>query len=231
MKPLYKFKIMNHGNEDFDEKYFSMFFKKYDAYEFLFYCRWFAGWIKLLEQFIPIKEGYGRQVLEVGCGIGAFAKHLRERGFEVTATDISHFIIKQAKKHQKDINFRVDNIEKEFKINKKFDYIFALEVLEHLKNPKRALANIRKVLINNGILVFSTPIPTKKTLADPMHVNLHEPEYWLKLGKELGFKQIFYTHATFIPYFYRFHSFFSYGFPIRITLPFLNTTCFIFFKK
>lgn len=222
---------MQHGKGEFDENYFGIFFKKYDFSELMFYYRWFKGWINLLDNFLPLKKGTGKKVLEVGCAIGAFSKLLKERGFDVIATDISDYIIKKAAKLQNNIKFRVSDIEKGVSTKKEFDYIFAFEVLEHLKNPRKALFNMKKLLKIDGILVFSTPIPTKQTLADPMHINVHPSSYWINMGDKLKFKKVSYKNVAFIPYFYRFSSLFSIGFPVRIDLPFINNTCFYFFEN
>lgn len=222
---------MKHGKDAFDRKYFGIFFKNYDYSELMFYYKWFKGWINLLDRFLPLKRGSGKKALEVGCAIGAFSKLLKERGFKVVAIDISNFIIKKAQKLQNDIEFKVSDIDKGIETKEKFDYIFALEVLEHLLDPRRALFNMKKVLKKHGILVFSTPIPTNQTLADPMHVNIHPPKYWISLGKDLGFKKVSFKFVAFVPFLYRFHSFFSIGFPTKINLPFVNNTCFYFFEN
>lgn len=228
---LYKFRVMQHGKEEFDKNYFGIFFKKYDKSEFLFYYRWFKGWINLLDKFNSLKNGKDKKVLEIGCAIGAFSKLLKERGFDVTAIDISEFIIKKAKELQKDVNFKILDIEGDIRTNEKYEYIFALEVLEHLNNPKKALFNMKKLLKKDGVLVFSTPLPTKQTLADPMHINVHSHSFWLSLGKKLKFKKIYLKDVSFIPYLYRFSSIFSIGFPLKINLPFVNNTTFYFFEN
>lgn len=222
---------MEHGKENFDEQYFGMFFKNYNQKELDFYYRWFKGWFKFINRYLPIKNGKGKKALEVGCAIGAFSKILSEHGFYVEGTDISSFILKRAKKNVPNIKFFVSDIEEDIPTKIQFDYIFSFEVLEHLKDPKKALSNIKKALKEEGVLVFSTPIPTKKTLADPMHLNVHKPIFWLSLGKKLGYRKMFYKSAIFIPFLYRLSSFFSLGLPIKLNLPFLNSTCFYFFSK
>lgn len=222
---------MKHGANGFDKNYFGIFFNKYNKSELQFYYRWFKGWIYLLDNFLSLKNGSGRKILEIGCAIGAFSKLLKERGFDVVATDISEFIIRRAKKLQEDIDFRVLDIEKKVDTKEKFDYIFALEVLEHLNSPHLAISNMKIFLKDKGYLVFSTPIPTKQTLADPMHINVHPPQYWLSLGKKLGFKKVFFKQVAFFPFLYRFHSVFSIGFVTNINLPFVNNTCLYFFEN
>lgn len=220
---------MQHGKKEFDKNYFGIFHKKYDYAELSYYYRWFNGWVNLFAKFLPLKEGGNRKVLEIGCSIGAFSKHLKQRGFDVEAVDISKFIITRAQILQKDISFKVMDIEREIKIKKKYDYIFALEVLEHLQNPTKALANIKRLLNPNGVLIFSTPTPSKQTLADPMHINVHSSSYWINLGKELKYKKMIVQHVSFVPYLYRFSNLLSYGFSTPFDLPFVNNTCFYFF--
>ena len=54
------------------------------------------------------------------------------------------------------------------------------------------------MLNKNGTLIFSTPFPTKRSLGDPTHINVHEEKWWLYIGKKLDFqKQNLYT-----PHFY-----------------------------
>lgn len=224
-------KLLKHGKKVFDEQYYGMFFEKYSYKEMLSYYRFFIGWIRFLDRYLPLKNGKGKKVLEVGCGIGAFAKILNERGFEVDATDISPFIIERAKKIHPDIDFRVLDIEKNVRVKKKYDDIFAFEVMEHLKNPLQALVNIKKMLKDNGVLIFSTPFPTEEMLADPMHINIHPPEYWLSKGKEIGFKKVKLKNVSFIPFLYKIHSFFSIALPFRIDSDYINSTGIYFFKK
>lgn len=223
--------MLQHGNTHFDKVYYRRFHRDYDKKELDLYIRWFSGWIGFLDRYLPLKKGDSRRVLEVGCSIGAFARILEKRGFKVIATDISSFIIKRAKRLQKGVDFRTLNIEKEISIPGAFDYIFALEALEHLENPEKALLNIKKKLKKGGIFIFSTPFPSKASLSDPTHINVHKPQWWLTVGRKTGFKERRLIHATFIPYLYRINSFFSRGFPLRVNMPYINSTCIFFFKK
>lgn len=223
--------LIQHGNEKFDEQYFDHFFKRYSIDEVFYYYRFFQGWIRFLDRFLPLKNGRGKKVLEVGCSIGAFAKILDERGFEVKATDISAYIIKKAKHNLPDIDFQILNIEKNLKVKNQFDFIFAFEVFEHLKNPTKAIENSYKMLKKGGTLVFSTPYPTKETLSDPFHINVNLPQFWLSVGKKLRFKDVDVKYASFVPFLYRFHSFFSRAIPFRIASHYVNSTCFYIFKK
>lgn len=223
--------INQHGLVDFDNRYFGAYYKKYTYNELIKAYRWFKGWIRLMDKIYPIKKGRGKKVLEVGCGIGAFSKILEEREFSVTASDISLFIIQRAKKLQNDIKFVVENVEEIHGKEKEFDLIFALEVFEHLVNPKQSLRNLKRRMKSGGMLIFSSPYPTKRTFSDPTHINVHSPKYWIKLGKELGFKDIRFQYVSFLPFLYRYSSTLSRAFPIKTDLPIIVNTCFFYFRK
>jgi len=222
---------MSHGEKEFDNKYYKRFFDKYSKKELEMYCRWADGWIRFLDSYLDIKEGQKRKVLELGASLGYFSKVFKDRGFRVWATDISSYIVKKAKKFQKGVSFSTLDVEKGIYIREQFDYIIAFEVLEHLKSPARALKNIKAKLKKGGTVIFSTPFPTKRSLADPTHINVHRESWWMKLGKETGFKNLKMVHATFIPFLYRVSSIFSFGFPVKTDIPFVNCTVFFLFQK
>lgn len=220
-----------HGKEDFDRFYFGLFFQKYSMKELLYYNRFFYGWIRYLDTRLPLSRGTGKKVLEIGCGIGAFARILHERGFGVLATDISSFIITRAKALQPDIKFSKLDIENPPKKSNYYDYIFSFEVIEHLKNPKLALVHMKKNLKNEGILVISTPLPTPLVLSDPMHKQVHSPEYWKQMAASVGFKIIACEAVSFVPFLYRFSSILSWPLPFSVSSPWINTTCFLILQK
>lgn len=222
---------MQHGQKVFDEQYYGMFFEKYTYKEMLPYYRFFLGWIRFLDKFLPLKNGKNKEVLEIGCGIGAFAKILNERGFKVNATDVSPFIVKRAKQIHPNINFEILDIEKDTKVNRKYDFVFAFEVFEHLKNPAKILKNIKNMLNDKGVLIFSTPFPTKEMLADPMHINVNPSKVWLAMGEKVGYKTVEVKNVSFIPFLYKLHSFFSIALPFRIDSYFINSTGIYIFKK
>jgi len=222
---------MSHGNISFDRKYYRRFFDKYSKSEFEKYVNWAYGWVKFLDWYLDIKKDEGKTLLELGSSLGYFSRIFKDRGFNVSGSDISGYIVKKASKVQKDIKFFKLDIEKEIKLNKKYDYVVAFEVLEHLKDPVKALKNIKKLLNKNGILIFSTPFPTKKSLSDLTHINVHGPLWWLKAGKLTGFSKLEFKYATFIPFLYRINRILSIGFPFKSDIPYVNSTVFFIFKK
>ncbi|MDO8638257.1 MAG: methyltransferase domain-containing protein [Candidatus Daviesbacteria bacterium] len=224
-------KISLYGNENFDKKYFGIYYKNYDQDELTIAYRWFKGWIRLMDQLYPIRKFLGKKVLVVGCGIGAFPKAVKEMGFDVQASDISKFIISKARKLQNDIDFRVEDIQRTTGKEEEYDLIFVIKTLERLKDPKQALKILKSRLKKEGVLVLSSPYPTKSTLADPSHINVKTPKEWVKLGKQVGFKKMKFQYVSFLPFLYRFHPFFSRAFPIKTDLPIVVNTCFFLFEN
>ncbi|MEK7472801.1 MAG: class I SAM-dependent methyltransferase [Patescibacteria group bacterium] len=222
---------MGHGQQSFDKKYYRRFFDKYTKSEFDKYVNWAYGWIKFLDRYVDIKKGQGRTLLELGSSLGYFSRVFKDRGFDVTGSDISNYIVKKAGSIQKDIKFIKLDIESKLNNSKKYDFIVAFEVLEHLKDPENALKNIKKMLNKNGVLIFSTPYPTKIALADPTHINVHKPSWWRSIGKKAGFIKMQFIYATFIPFLYRISKYLSIGFPFKSDIPYVNSTVFLIFKK
>lgn len=222
---------MLHGNINFDRKYYARFFREDGELDFSTYENWFSGWYKFIKPRVPLGYGHGKKVLEVGCAIGAFSKILSENGYKVTATDISDFILEKARKQNNKVKFKILDIEKRVLKSQQYDYVFAFEVLEHLKSPKTALKNINSLLKSGGTFVFSTPFLSNQTLKDPTHINVHDPPWWLKSGKSSGFSKVSFTYASFLPFLYRWNKMFSVGLPIKINNAFANSTSIFFFKK
>ena len=222
---------MSHGEQSFDKKYYRRFFDDYSKNEFDIYVNWSQGWLRFLDKYVDIKKGKNRTLHELGASLGYFSRVFKDRGFDVSASDISSYIVKKAGIIQKDINFFKLNIENKLTIKRKFDFVVAFEVLEHLIDPLNALKNINKLLNKEGILIFSTPFPTKRSLGDPTHINVHQEKWWLSLGKKAGYSKTKLIHATFLPFVYRFSKYLSFGLPIKTNIPYINSTVFFIFKK
>lgn len=193
---------------------------------------WFHGWFKALNSMYDFSNGKGKKVLEVGCAIGAAASVLHERGFKVTATDISPYAVKKAQKLLPDITCEVLDIEKlPKKFENAFDVIFSFEVIEHLEDPEKALRNMRAMLRKGGVVINSTPYPYGYVFIDSTHINVRHPLDWVRIYKKAGFKDVKYIQKGFIPFFYRFSKRFHFVIPFGINTPYINSPVFIYGKK
>lgn len=100
----------------------------------------------------------GSRVLEVGCGIGAQTVHLAASspGAHIVAVDASEESLQQARERvraqvpQADVEWRRADLFDLPYGDAEFDHLFVCFVLEHLHEPARALAGLRRVLRPGG---------------------------------------------------------------------------------
>ena len=114
------------------------------------------AWLKILLKNAPNKKKL--KVLDVGAGPGLFSILMALAGHEVTAVDISSEMIKSARENAKsfnvNVNFvQVDGIELPFE-DKSFDFIISRNVLWNLEYPKEALKEWKRLLDEDGHLLY-----------------------------------------------------------------------------
>lgn len=101
------------------------------------------------------------RTLDIGCGAGTLSLYLASKGHEVLGIDISSKAIKECERSKDELGF--ENIKfKQFNFpdnfpKEKFDIVIFTEVIEHLKDGKKALSTINSLLNPNGIMILSTP--------------------------------------------------------------------------
>jgi 2-polyprenyl-6-hydroxyphenyl methylase/3-demethylubiquinone-9 3-methyltransferase len=102
----------------------------------------------------------GRQVLDVGCGGGLLAESLARLGCSVTGIDPSKPSLAVALTHAThdalDIDYRQGTAEHLPFDAASFDVVCCCDVLEHLPDVDRALAEIARVLRPGGVFLFDT---------------------------------------------------------------------------
>ena len=100
----------------------------------------------------------GLRILDVGCGGGLLCEPLARLGATVTGIDASPKAITVAKEHAMksglDITYYNTTLE-EFPEND-FDAILALEIIEHVDNPKDFIGLFPEHLKKEGLLFLST---------------------------------------------------------------------------
>ena len=109
-----------------------------------------------------LKKYLKNDILEVGAGCGSFTKiyyNKKINSITLTELDKNNFSTLK-KKFAKFKNFFVTK-KKIYKINKKFDTIIYLHVLEHIKNDIKEINEATKKLKRNGHLIFLVPAHQK----------------------------------------------------------------------
>jgi SAM-dependent methyltransferase len=100
-----------------------------------------------------VSEHAGRSLVDLGCGLGGYSKVLGERGFDVRGFDVVPEYVERAR----ELGVRADVYDGERLplADDSVDTVILLEVLEHLEQPQRLLAEAGRVA-RAGVLV-TTP--------------------------------------------------------------------------
>lgn len=94
--------------------------------------------------------------LDVGCSTGYFGGFVKDhKGINVDGIEISEDIKLARQRLDRVFSFDVDKPWP--KLNKRYDYIYFGDVLEHLKNPSAALVEAEKALAKKGLIFVSIP--------------------------------------------------------------------------
>jgi 2-polyprenyl-6-hydroxyphenyl methylase/3-demethylubiquinone-9 3-methyltransferase len=114
---------------------------------------------RLLNPWVAAQLGERRcRILDVGCGAGFLANHLGGLGHDVTGLDVSDDALEVAARHDPRHTVRYqkgDALNLPFE-DASFDVVCAMDFLEHLETPERAIAEAARVLRPAGLFFFHT---------------------------------------------------------------------------
>jgi len=100
-----------------------------------------------------IKTKKSALILDAGCGEGRFIRYLVGKG-RIIGMDFSKEYIKIARKYIKGAKFVVGSVTKiPFPANK-FDYIFLVDVLQHVPELEKSIKELHRVLKPKGTLII-----------------------------------------------------------------------------
>ena len=126
----------------------------------------------------------GIKILDIGCGGGLLSEPMSRMGANVTGIDASDKNIKIAKLHSKKnklkINYLCSSPEK-LKIEKKFDVILNMEIVEHVEDIDFFLKSCSKLLKKNGLMFVATINKTLKSYVFAI-VGAEYVLRWLPIG-------------------------------------------------
>ena len=99
-----------------------------------------------------------KMVLELATGTGLIAKHIVNAAAHIEATDASAEMIAEAKRdtHSAKLHFSVQDMFRLPYAEESFDVVIVSNALHIVPQPEKALAEIRRVLKDGGVLIAPT---------------------------------------------------------------------------
>ena len=115
-----------------------------------------AAYEQLYELLRPVVRH--KQVLELATGTGLIAKNIVNAAAHIEATDASPEMIAQAKQGNcsAKLHFSVQDMFHLPYADQSFDVVIVSNALHIVPEPERALAEIRRVLTDDGVLIAPT---------------------------------------------------------------------------
>ena len=115
-----------------------------------------AAYDEMYELIRPVVKA--KTVLELATGTGLIAKHIVNAAAHIEATDASAEMITEAKRdnHSAKLHFSVQDMFRLPYANQSFDAVIVSNALHIVPQPEKALAEIRRVLKDDGVLIAPT---------------------------------------------------------------------------
>lgn len=160
-------------------------------------CEDYATAYEHLHRYLFAKEFVkGKKVLDLASGEGYGSRILAEAAGSVTGIEIDHAAVAHAARKYplKNLSFIEGSITRvPLAGGKQFDVIVCFEALEHIAEHEKFIAETKRLLAPDGLLIVSTPNKAEFTDARDHHNPYHVKELYLDEFKELlsgSFKKI-----------------------------------------
>ena len=121
-----------------------------------------AAYEEMYELIRPVVKA--KTVLELATGTGLIAKNIVNAAAHIEATDASAEMITEAKRDNQSakLHFSVQDMFRLPYADKSFDVVIVSNALHIVPQPEKALAEIRRVLKDDGVLIAPTFYPRRE---------------------------------------------------------------------
>ena len=111
-----------------------------------------------IERALSIQAFAERRAIDIGCGNGSTSEFLRQKGFRVIGVDASERGIAIAREAFRDVEFEVGDAYADLAGRfGRFPLVCALEVIEHMFDPRLFVRRLRELVTDDGVAIISTP--------------------------------------------------------------------------
>lgn len=132
------------------------------------FYNWYIHFLqrRALRRWLTVPRG---TVLEIGCGVGRWTRQLARSGSDVVGLDLSAVMVAEARRRARRegvadrCQFLVADTEN-FWLDRQFDRIVGITVLQHVLHPKRFQASVERLaahLAPNGVIVLLEAAPSR----------------------------------------------------------------------
>lgn len=130
-------------------------------------AEWQKSYLNRMEKYLFQGKKRG-SLIELGCGDGKLSISLAEKGYTVTACDISDKSISLVQKFAKEKKVKVKavrcDVTKMKFPDKSFDFAIANSILEHMEDETKALTEWSRILKPGGRIIIVTPLRQRHVL-------------------------------------------------------------------
>jgi SAM-dependent methyltransferase len=155
----------------------------------------------LRDGFLHRETHPGDRALDLGCGIGTFTAMLAQAGADVVGVDVAEAALRRARAAHPELDFHLTPLDGPLPFDDRaFDVVWASEVIEHVADTERWLAEVRRVLAPAGRLLITTPNHPRAAIllhglerySPPFgdHLHLYTRRSLTEALEELGFERV-----------------------------------------
>tara|TARA_B100000029_G_C17609432_1_gene968891 strand:- start:3621 stop:4355 length:735 start_codon:yes stop_codon:yes gene_type:complete len=144
---------------------------------------WYFGRKEILKRLLLRQKFTSNiNILEIGPGVGVNIEVLQNFG-SVDILEVDYYFIELIEKNHK---LKINKVYKDFsKIEKKYDLIIFLDVLEHIENYEFFIQEVDKIMKDRGIGIMSVPAYQKLFSQHDKNLHHYRRYNWKLIKKHL----------------------------------------------
>ena len=128
------------------------------------------------------------KLVDLGCAFGYLVQEARTHGYQAFGLDISPYALSREPGIEGLIEGDVQVLPLR---SSSADVVVLFDVLEHLSEPQRTLAEVVRTLTPEGLIVGTTPDPVFFKREESTHIFERPPSYWLDRLRRHGLEVCF----------------------------------------